>query len=238
MDDPAIRHARRSERAAIDLAACAGWAAGHGLHVVLEHHVGSHFTFLDAQLPPATIDARNDDALALAIADPAALLVTAGGYYWGTPITGHRDWPTFAALPRAWAVLGVSALSGGYCGIHVHGAHAERFVAGVREETTGVEATVELTDGSLAIVVRTTIGVRLEHGDTTRLCHDLGEALEAIERPVARLDASGHETSTLAALIEHAAVLPDHSVVLNNEVWHRTPALIPDSPSDEADHLA
>jgi hypothetical protein len=238
MDDPAIRHARRSERAAIDLAACAGWAAGHGLHLVLEHHVDSRFAFLDAHLPPATVDARNDDALSIAIADPTALLVTAGGYYWGTPITGHRDWPTFAALPRAWAVLGVSALSGGYYGIHVHGAHAERFVGGVREKTTGVEATIELTDGNLAIAVRTTIGVRLEHGDTTRLCHDLGEALAAIERPVARLDASSYETSTLAALIEQAAVLPDHSLVLNNEVWRRTPALIPDSSSDQADHRA
>jgi hypothetical protein len=228
MNDPAIRHARRSERAAIDLAACAGWAAGHGLHLVLEQHVGSRFTFFDAHLPPATVDARNDDALAIAIADPTALLVTAGGYYWGTPITGHRDWPTFAALPRAWAVLGVSALSGSYCGIHVHGAHAERFVGGVREETTGVEATIELTDGSRATVVRTTIGVRLEHGDRTALCRDLGEALEAIERPVARLDASSYERSTLAALIEQAAVLPDDSVVLNNGVWHRTPALRPE----------
>ncbi|HEX2738300.1 MAG TPA: hypothetical protein VHP57_09215 [Acidimicrobiia bacterium] len=228
MNDPAIRHAQRGERAAIDLAACAGWAAGHGLHLVLEHHVGSRFTFFDAHLPPATVDARNDDAVAIAIADPTALLVTAGGYYWGTPITGHRDWPTFAALPRAWAVLGVSALSGGYYGIHVHGAHDERFVGGVREETTGVEATIELTDGSRATVVRTTIGVRLAHGDRTVLCRDLGEALKAIERPVARLDASSYEASTLAALIEQAAVLPDDSVVLNNEVWHRTPALRPE----------
>ncbi len=238
MDDPAIRHARRSERAAIDLAACAGWAAGHGLHLVLEHHLGSRFTFFDAHFPPATIDARNDDALAIAIADPTALLVTAGGYYWGTPITGHPDWPTFAALPRAWAVLGVSALSGAYYGVHVHGAHAERFVGGVREETTAVEATIELTDGTLVTAVRTTIGVRLEHGDKTVLCRDLGEALTAIERPVARVDASGYETSTLAALIEQAAVLPDDSLVLNNEVWHRTPALRPDTPSDQAGHLA
>ena len=238
MSDPAIRHAQRSERAAVDLAACATWAAGHGLHLVLEYHVVSRFTFIDAHLPPATVDARNADALSLAIADPTALLVTAGGHYWGTPLTGHRDWPAFAALPRTWAVLGVSALTGAYYGIFVDGAHVERFVGGVREETLGVEATIELTDGSLAIAVRTTIGVRLEHGGTTVLCRDLGEALKAIERPVARVDASGYETSTLAALIEQAAVLPDDSLVLNNEVWHRTPALRPDSSSDEAGHLA
>jgi hypothetical protein len=238
MNDRAIRHAQRSERAAVDLAACATWAAGHGLHLVLEHHVVSRFTFFDVQLPPATVDARNDDALALAIADPTALLVTAGGHYWGTPITGHRDWPAFAALSRTWAVLGVSALSGGYYGIHVHGAHVERFIGGVREQTIGVEATIELTDGSLAIAMRTTIGVRLEHGSRTVLCDDLGEALEAIEPPAARVDASGYETSTLAALIEQAALLPDDSLVLNNEFWHRTPALRPDSSSDEAGDLA
>ena len=231
MNDREIRHALRSDRAAVDLAACATWAAGAGLHLLLEHHVVSRFTFAATQLPPATVDARDDDALSLAITDPTALLVTAGGHHWGTPLTGHPDWPAFAALPRTWAVLGVSALTGTYYGLHVHGAHSERFVGGVREETVGIEATIELVDASVATALRTTIGVRLEHGDRFVLCRDLGEAFNAIERPVARVDAPTYETAVLAALIEQSAVLPDEALVLNGDIWRRTPALKPD-PSD------
>ena len=238
MNDREIRHALRSDRAAVDLAACATWAAGVGLHLLLEQHVVSRFTFAVAQLPPATVDARDGDALALAIAEPTALLVTAGGHHWGTPLTGHPDWPAFAALPRTWAVLGVSALTGTYYGLHVHGAHAERFVGGVREETVGIEAIIELVDASVATALRTTIGVRLEHGDRFVLCGDLGEAFNAIGRPVARVDAPAYEPAVLAALIERAAVLPDDALVLNGETWHRTPALTLDSSGSNADPVA
>lgn len=238
MNDREIRHALRSDRAAVDLAACATWAAGHGLHLLLDHHVVSRFTFADTQLPEATVDARDGDALALAIGDPTALLVTAGGHHWGTPLTGHPDWPVFAALLRTWAVLGVSALTGTYYGLHVHGAHAERFVGGIREETLGIEATIELVDGSVATALRTTIGVRLEHGDRFVLCGDLGEAFDAIGRPVARVDAPAYEPAVLAALIEQAAVLPDESLVLNAEAWRRTPALTLGASYGNADPVA
>ena len=118
-----------------------------------------------------------------------------------------------------------STVAGGSC------AHAERFVGGIREETVGIEATIELVDASVATALRTTIGVRLEHGDRFVLCGDLGEAFNAIGRPVARVDAPAYATATLAALIEQAAALPDDALVLNGETWHRTPALKP-VPSD------
>ena len=238
MNDREIRHALRSDRAGVDLAACATWAAGVGLHLLLEQHVASRFTFADTQLPPATVDARDGDALAIAIAEPTALLITAGGHYWGTPLTGHPDWPAFDALPRTWGVLGVSALTGTYYGLHVHGAHEECFVGGVREETVGIEATIELVDASVATALRTTIGVRLEHGDRFVLCRDLGKAFNTIRRPVARVDAPAYETATLAALIEQAAVLPDDALVLNGETWHRTPALKLHSSDGNADPVA
>lgn len=238
MNDREIRHALRSDRAAVDLAACATWAAGAGLHLLLEQHVASRFTFAAEELPPATVDARDGGALSLAIVEPTALLVTAGGHHWGTPLTRHPNWPAFAALPRTWAVLGVSALTGTYYGLHVHGAHAERFVGGVREETVGIEATIELVDASVATALRTTIGVRLEHGDRFVLCGDLGEAFNAIGRPVARVDAPAYEPAALATLIEQAAVLPDESLVLNGETWHRTPALKLDATHGNTDPVA
>src|SRR4029077_18844766 len=120
-----------------------------------------------------TVDARDLDALALAVADPTALLVTAGGHPWGTPLPQHPDRATSATRPRTWAVLGVSALTGIYYGLHVKGLHAARFVGGVHEEHRGIEATIELVDGSVATAVRTTVGVRLEHRGTTRFCDDL-----------------------------------------------------------------
>jgi len=233
MDDRAAHHALRTEQAAADLTACSSWAAEHRLHLLLEHRVATRFSFVDAHLPGGTVDARDMDALALAIADPTALLVTAGGHYWGTPLTQQGDWATFTTLPRTWAVLGVSALTGIYYGLHVKGIHAARFVGGVREEPRGIDATIRLVDGSVATAVRTTVGMRLEHGDTTRFCDDLDEALALIELPVIRIDAPRYDSSTLAALVEQAGVLPDESVVLNGETWHRAPALRLSAPRSE-----
>lgn len=224
--NPVRVHAWRSERAARDLATCATWAGEHGLHLVLEAQTTRHFAFLDSQLPPGTVDARHVDALAIATTDPTALVVTAGGHYWGTPLTRTRGWNAYAAQPRTWAVLVVSRLTGAYYGLHVYGANIECFVGGVQEEEiVGADATVVLVDGSVATVVRTTVGARLEDRGTTKYFPDLAAALRSIGKPVVRITASGFATASLARLVEQAGVLPDEALVLNGETWRRTPAL-------------
>jgi hypothetical protein len=229
---PADSDRRRARVAARDLESCAGWAAPHGLHLLVDGQVDQFFAFTSSEFPAGTVDARTGDALGLALADPSSLLVTVGGLWIGMPIRTDPRWRTYEQRERTWAVLAVSRLSGWYYGLHVNGRHQERFVGGVREEPIRTEARVELSDGTTAEIVRTTIDYRVHFRGEGRVCRDLREALSALQRPVVSSDVL--DDRVLAALIEAAGVLPDQCVVVNGNEWTRTPALRPArSPSQK-----
>jgi len=228
------RRARRTDKATVDLAACAVWAGQRGMHLMIDRHVERHFGFTDAQFPPDTVDARAMDSVALAIDDLSALLVTASlAPFWGTPITSDRHWRDYKRLGRTWAVLGVNALSGWYYYLSVGGGHNERFVTGVRAEPLRIDATVELADGTTTEIVRTTVDYTVEVRGRNFVCKDLRGALRAVDQPVVRIDSVVHDDVTLARAIEDAGQLPERLIVLNGRQWSRTPALVPGDPRDD-----
>jgi hypothetical protein len=221
------RAAARARIAAPDLATCAAWAAGEGMHLVIDGRVGEFFPFTREQLPGGTVDARDGDSLAVVLEDPAGLLVTLGGLWLGTPVKRDRRWAGFERRERTWAVLVVSALSGAYYGLHVSGTHRERFVSGVRERLLRVEAIVELSDGSVVDIERTTIDYRVTFKGSTQHARTLEGALKVLEQPVTRVESNVHDEEVLATAVERAGVLPDRMVVLNRTPWRRRPALEP-----------
>jgi hypothetical protein len=226
------RNIERANYAAFDLAACAGWADSLGLHLMIEANVTRHFAFAPADhFPSGTVDLRDGDAVSAAVADPSALLVTAGGHWWGMPVNGHPQWKELRLVDHTWAVLVVSMLSGGYYGLHVDGAHNERFVNGLHVRPIGIEAILELADGATVQVVQTNVDFEVEIDGKLHRHRLFSEALEAIGRPVIRVDSSALDDAELATAIEVAGLLPDRFVVLNGRVWARTPALRPDDTS-------
>ncbi len=122
-DDLALRRSaeRRTRKASDDLFAFAERIRGHGLHLVIEDAVDIAFELEDRHLPPGTVDARGLDALAIAVADPTAVLITAGGIFIGLPIGSDDRWHHLATIGRARGTLGSSALSGRYLGLSVGG---------------------------------------------------------------------------------------------------------------------
>jgi len=232
MTDLDDRRARRADVAAVDLGACAVWAARHGLHLTIDRHVERHFRFTDAHFPLNTVDARAMDSVAMAIDDPSALLITAGGPWWGTPIKNHRRWAEYRRLGRTWAELGVHALSGWYYYLRVEGGYNERFVTGVRAVPLRVDAVVELADATTVEIVRTTVDYTVVVRGDNYVCRDLRGALQVVNASVVRVDSVVHDDITLARAVEDAGVLPERLIVLNGRQWTRTPALRSDAPRD------
>jgi hypothetical protein len=62
---------------------------------------------------------RDGDPLGLALADPRAVVVSAGGIFIGTPIARDPRWSELEVLGRTRVLLGTSALSGAYFGARV-----------------------------------------------------------------------------------------------------------------------
>lgn len=221
-------HARDAVRAHLaeeDLTACASWANELGLHLVIETRIEQFFAFHRASFPTGTVDARQRDALAVALADRSALLVTVVGFWLGLPIRTDPRWSELEDIERTWSLLVVSRLSGGYYGLHVHGEHEARFVGGVRDQPIRLEARVELVDGTTAEITQTTIDYQLEVDGQTFLCDDLNDAVRRLARPVARIDSDTQDARRLATLIENGGVLPQRRVIINGEEWRRRPAL-------------
>jgi hypothetical protein len=157
------------------------------------------------------------------------VLLTAGGLYVGLPAAQHPRWPWFLASSGVYGVLGLSALSGHYFGLHVHGRLRERFVGGRREEPLAVEATVGRADGTRVEIVRTTIGLSVALADEPLRCHDLAEALGHFGDRIVSIDSASHNDMELAAELERAGALPARAVVLNGRRWVRRRALTPDA---------
>jgi hypothetical protein len=221
----ADRNHERASRAAADLAACAVWAAARGQQLVIENNVTRHFAFSPEDFPTGTLDRRDGDAVREALDDRDSLLVTAGGYHWGTPVTSHPQWSEFLRRRRPWAALTVSALSGSYHGIHLQGEDRERFVDGHLVTALRREAELELADGTTAQITRTTVGFEIAIEGERHFRRDFAEALGAIAGSVVRVDAPGHTNAALAQAIEAAGLLPDHTVTINGTTWTRRPAL-------------
>ncbi len=106
----------RTEQAAAALAIIAEAIDGY---LVLEDAVDIAFSLEARHLPPGTIDLRNGDPLALALADARAVVVSAGGIMIGTPVERDPRWAELGRLGRARVLLGSSALSGTYVGARV-----------------------------------------------------------------------------------------------------------------------
>lgn len=226
MDQVEERRVRRAAAAGRDLRACAEWAAGDGLHLVVDRFAALRFAFTAEHFPPGAVDARDLDALARALGDPTALIVTAGGHHWGMPAGGDPRWRSFLDGGGVCGVLIVSALSGGYYGLHVDGRHHERFAGGVREEPLGVEAVVGIADGSRVEIIRTTLGLSVPSGQATARCADLAAALAHVEGDITSVDAPGYDEAVLAAALERGGAVPPRSVRLNGRQWWRRPALV------------
>jgi hypothetical protein len=219
------RNAVRAHLAEEDLAACGVWASEFGLNLVIETRVEQFFAFHNASFPVGTVDARQHDALSIALADRSALLVTVGGFWLGLPIRTDRRWADLDDTERTWGELVVSRLSGGYYGLHVHGGNEARFVGGVRDQPIRLEARVELVNGTTAEIIQTTVDYRLEIDGETFFCHDLDDAVRRLGRPVSRIDSDTQDARRLAALVEKGGVLPERSVTINGEEWRRRSAL-------------
>jgi hypothetical protein len=177
------------------------------------------FAFQDRHLPPGTVDARDRDALGLAVADPTGLLITADGIYIGLRIARDPRWPVLATLGRSRGTLGSSALSGGYYGLVVDGPHAGRFRDGVREELVAVEAELVYGDGSIARIEQTTLGHVVHRGDETIRCRSLVEAIGSSERMPVEVTSAVHTAEELASILEDADRMVPPALVLNGQEW-------------------
>lgn len=226
MDHVEERRVQRAAAAAKDLRACAEWAAGDGLHLVIDRFTAPRFSFTAEHFPPGTVDARDGDAVAGALGDPTALIVTAGGHYWGMPAGHDPRWRSFLDGGGVYGVLVVSALSGGYYGLHVDGRHTERFGGGVREEPLAVEAVIGIADSSRLEIIRTTLGLSVPSGHATVRCADLAAALVHVTGAITSVAAPGYEDADLAAALERSGTLPEQTVALNGRLWRRQPALV------------
>ena len=107
----------RTRLASDDLHSLARRIDDHGLHLVIEDAVDLAFDLEEHHLPLGTLDARGLDALEIAVADPTAVLVTAGGIFIGDPISNDARWRQLRDLGRTRATLGSSGLSGRYLGL-------------------------------------------------------------------------------------------------------------------------
>jgi hypothetical protein len=98
---PDRMRAARTEAASRDLFELADRIRGDGLHLIIEGAVDIAFAFRSRHLPPGTVDARDRDALGIAVADPSGLLVTADGLYIGLRAARDPRWAVLAGLPGA-----------------------------------------------------------------------------------------------------------------------------------------
>jgi hypothetical protein len=209
----------RTEAASRDLSELAGRIRGDGLHLIIEGAVDIAFAFRTRHLPPGTVDARDRDALGIAMADPTGLLVTADGLYIGLRAARDPRWAVLASLGRSRGRLGSSALSGWYHGLVVDGPHAGRFRDGVREELVAVEAELVYDDRTTARIEETTLGHVVRRGDETIRCRSLAEAIRSSERMPVEVTSAVHTAGELASILEDAGRMVPPSLVLNGQVW-------------------
>lgn len=211
---PALARAERTEQGARDLAAVDREVDGY---LVLHEALDIAFGFEAHQLPPRVVDLRHGDALGHALADDAAVLVTAGGFFIGTPIKRDPRWPGFLALGRAHAVLGSSALSGEYYGCTLYGDGVRRFRDGVAEEAVGVAARLVFGD-AIVVVERTTLGYRTAGPEPIRR-RDVSSLLRDLPGLPVEVTSDLLDHDELVAVLAEAGKLPPRSVTVNGRRW-------------------
>lgn len=128
-DEDALRRgeARRTRQASDDLFAFADRIRPHGLHLVIEDAVDIEFDLQERHLPPGTVDGRGRETLTIALDDPSAIVITAGGFFVGLSVGFDPRWKRLAELGRSRGILGSNALSGRYYGLTVDGPLAIRY---------------------------------------------------------------------------------------------------------------
>lgn len=199
--------ARNRERARLarpDLAACAVWIGREGRHLAIDPSVDRYFAFDASEL---SRDLDHPDAVAITIAGP-----------YIAPLDPERSTP-----PRA--VLGVSALSGAYFGLHLVDSTPQRFVRGVHVTPQEVAATIGLADGTTAEVVRTTVDFEVEVHGRLHIRQSFTEAIAAVGQPIVSINAPAYPDDATATAIEAAGLLPPRTVTINGAEWNRRPAL-------------
>ena len=213
---PERNRARRTLRAARDLAAVAQNVDGY---LVLHEAVDISFGFQQHHLPPGTVDLRGGDPLGLALADPAAVVVTGAGIYIGTPIARDLRWRELEALNRSRVLLVASALSGDYLGSQVHGPFAGRYLDGVAEEAVGLAARLTYEDGSELVIERTTIGYRSTGADDRRHSPSMVTIISSVPGIPCEVTSELFDVEELAATLAEAGRLPPLTLTLNGHRW-------------------
>ena len=124
-DDNALRQREedRTRLASDDLHRYADFVRPRGLRLLLHESVDIAFNLQHWQLPADVVDARGQDAVGLALADVATVLVSGGGIFIGSPVQYDPRWRALTRPPRSHAELGSSALSGRYLGFVASGQH-------------------------------------------------------------------------------------------------------------------
>jgi hypothetical protein len=187
------------------------------MHLVLDGVVDRWYTF--DELPAGTVSARDADALAIAVADPTAVLVTADGYFIGSAASGDERWHRLVTLGRSRGRLGSNALSGRYYGLVVEGPMAARYRDGVREKLVSVEAQLAYPDGIVVRIERTTLDVILRREDKVTRYDSLRDALRWTEASPHEVTSEVYVAAELAALLDDAGRLAPRVLLLNGTAW-------------------